>query len=249
MLKRTKLGLQHALSVQYDGLRLSSSSYDAGHRGEAVRMANAMFVLLGPSMRNHKSIVNQLEQSGTFKMISTADPRGPHGSALVAIEAVPYTSEDTGKSGWIIGAIPFGHESLRSGRLISLNEWWGEGVLRGAGASETLTRLQVVRVMRNQDGGAHLDDHIKDKTYLTVQIRGVGFQYKPSADSEEVMPVEGALEATIRQMSYEVLQALKSLVISAQVNLSHAATKGPLNTQFFKNESDRVTTGEPEGEN
>jgi hypothetical protein len=34
--------------------------------------------------------------------------------------------------------------------------------------------------MRNQDGGAHLDDHIKDKTYLTVQIHGVGFQYKPN---------------------------------------------------------------------
>jgi hypothetical protein len=45
------------------------------------------------------------------------------------------------------------------------------------------------------------------------------------------------------------LQALKSLVISAQVSLSHAATQGPLNTQFFENESDPITTGEPEGEN
>jgi hypothetical protein len=50
-------------------------------------------------------------------------------------------------------------------------------------------------------------------------------------------------------MSYEVLQALKSLVISAQVSLSHAATQGPLNTQFFEDESDPITTSEPEGEN
>jgi hypothetical protein len=215
---------------------LSSSSYDVGHRGEAVRIANAIFVLLGPSSKNHKSIVDQLGQADKLQIVSTADSRGPHGSALIAIQAVPYVAEEAGKSGWIIGAVPFGHESLHSGRRISLDEWWGEGVLRGSGEVDTLTRLQVVRVMRNQDGGAHLDDHIKDRTYLAVHLRGVGFQYKPSAESDEVVPVEGALEATIRQMAYEVLETLHSLFIAAKVTLSHAATRGPLNTLFFESE-------------
>jgi hypothetical protein len=64
----------------------------------------------------------------------------------------------------------------------------------------------------------------------------VGIQYKPSADSEEAIPVDGALEATIWQMSHEVLNALESWAISAQVMLSEAAKNGPLNTQFFQSE-------------
>jgi hypothetical protein len=33
--------------------------------------------------------------------------------------------------------------------------------------------------MRDQDGGAHLDDHIKDETYLAVYVKGTGFLYNP----------------------------------------------------------------------
>ena len=96
----------------------------------------------------------------------------------------------------------------------------------------------MVRVMRDQDGGAHLDDHIKDDVYLAVHLNGVGFEYKASADATEAKPVEGALEATVRQMAYEVLRGLQSSVLSAQVTLTEASKKGPLNTQFFEDAPD-----------
>ena len=240
MLKRTKLGLLHALRVQYQGIQLSAGALDAGHRGEAARIATAIFVLLGPSMRNHKPIIEQLGEHEKLLMISTADSRGPHGSALIAVEAIPYVAEDVNKSGYIISAVPFGHERLRDGRRISLSEWWSEGILKGVGASRMLTRLDVVRIMRDQDGGAHLDDHIKDETYLAVHLRGVGFQYKPAADSEELIPVEGALEATIRQMAYEVLDSLKSASIVASVTLAHTASKErQFQTLFFERVEDK----------
>jgi hypothetical protein len=187
-------------------------------------------------MRNHKSILEQLAYVDKIKIPSTADAKGPHGSALIATQATPYMNDLTGQSGWIISAVPFGHESLRSGRILSLLDWWNEGVLKGGGGTEVLTRLQVIRVMRDQDEGAHLDDHINDDTYIAVHLRGVGIQYKPSADSEEAIPVDGALEATIWQMSHEVLNALESWAISTQVMLSEAAKNGPLNTQFFQSE-------------
>jgi hypothetical protein len=233
MLKRTKLGILHAVSVQYDGLRLSASAFDAGHRGESVRMANALFVMLGPKMRNHTSIVEQLDRHLDLKIASTADSRGPHGSALIATVATPYVTNGLG-DGWIIAAEPFGHEALRGGRTLPINEWWEEGVLGGAGSPKILTRLQVVRVMRDQDGGAHLDDHIRDATYLAVHLRGVGMMYRPAADSEKTLPVEGALEATIRQIAEEALESLRSLFITAQITLRHAAKNGPLATQFFE---------------
>jgi len=238
MLKRTKLGLLHALLVQFDGLRLSAAMYDVGHRGEAVRMANAIFVLAGPEMRNHKSILSQLGQEATLQIPSTADSRGPHGSALIAVNVTPYMNEETGTGGWIIASEPYGHEALNNGRRIALLDWWSEGVLGGSGVADPLTRLQVVRVMRDQDGGAHLDDHIKDELYLAVHLKGVGFQFKPSADAKDTQPVDGALEATVRQMAYEVLEGLQCNALSARMTLAESSKKGPLNTQFFEESTD-----------
>jgi hypothetical protein len=234
VLKRTRLGLQYSLIVQYSGLRLSAAMYDAGHQTEAIRIANALFVLLGPDMRNHKSILAQLGAiNDQFTIPSTADSRGPHGTALIAVEAVPYTKGD-GTGGWVIDSIPFGHEALNGGRRLQVADWWSEGVLSGIGATATITRLEVTRIMRDQDGGAHLDDHIKDETYLAVYRKGAGFLYKPRADSEESLPVEGALGATVRQMAHEVLSVVRGYAISAQVSLADAAKNGPLPPQYFE---------------
>lgn len=233
MLKRTRLGLQYSLLVQYDALCLSSAMYDAGHRNEAVRIANAIFVLLGPDMRNHKPILSQLDLDGQLTIPSTADSRGPHGNALIAVEATPYSTGGE-QGGWIIESVPFGHEPLSTGRRLPVLDWWNEGVLSGIGATTTLTRLQVVRIMRDQDGGAHLDDHIKDETYLAVYVKGTGFLYKPDANSEVSLPVEGALEATVRQMAHEVLNPMRGLAHSARHALREAAKMGPLYPQYFE---------------
>jgi hypothetical protein len=91
-------------------------------------------------------------------------------------------------------------------------------------------------VLRNQDGGAHLDDHIKDATYLAAQLRGVGFQYKPNAQADSI-PVEGAIEATIRQMASEVLSSLSGLFYTAQFALREAQKRGPLSTQYFEDDA------------
>jgi hypothetical protein len=107
-------------------------------------------------------------------------------------------------------------------------------VLSGIGATATLTRLQVVRIMRDQDGGAHLDDHIKDETYLAVYMKGTGFLCKPTADSEVSLPVEGALEATVRQMAHEVLGPMRGFAHSARHALREAAKTGLLYPQYFE---------------
>lgn len=69
---RTRLGLQRALLVQYTGLKFSAALYDAGHRTEATRIANALFILLGPRSRNHLSILDQLDIAGSRLIPSTA---------------------------------------------------------------------------------------------------------------------------------------------------------------------------------
>ena len=82
---------------------------------------------------------------------------------------------------------------------------------------------------------------IKDETYLAVYVKGTGFLYKPSADSEVSLPVEGALEATVRQMAHEVLSPMRGFAHSARHALREAAKTGPLYPQYFELNSAALT--------
>ena len=188
-------------------------------------------------MKNHKCIVEQLGWADEIKISSTVGSNQQGGSPLIAVRATPHVSESAVQDGWIIRCVPYGHETLNTAPRLSLTDWWNEGVLTGSGTIKTLSRLQVIRLVRDQDGGAHLDDHIDDPTYVAVHLNGVGFRYKPTAQSEQSLPVEGAAEATIRQMAYEVIDGLESKVISARLELQHAhSQERPINTQFWKEE-------------
>ena len=63
MLKRTRYGLLRAFLQQHGALRLSASGFDFGHLAEAARLANSIFILLGPQSRTHRSIVDALDWS------------------------------------------------------------------------------------------------------------------------------------------------------------------------------------------
>lgn len=217
--------------MQYTGLKFSAALYDAGHRTEAVRIANALFILLGPHSRNHHSIVDQLDPHGARLVPSTAGHQG--GSSLIAVEATPYV-RSSGPDGYFIECTPFGRESLTSAPFLSIQSWWDEKILSGAGALDSLTRLQVVKIARDQDGGAHLDPSINNASYVAAYLKGVGYMYKPSDESEHSLPVDGAIEATIRQMAYEAIPALRSYAIAAQIDIADAANSGPLIPQYFE---------------
>lgn len=237
MIKRTKLGYLWALQVQYGGLLVSASMFDVGHTGESARMANAMYILLGPTTKNHVSIVSQLAFKEPLQITSTArsaiaDANGS--SPLAAVELVPYVRADGSSGGWIINAVANGSELLSLGARTSSDLWWSQKVLTSPVGQ--LSRLDVVRIVRDRDGGAHLDSSIAHPAYEAVLLRGVGYKYKHSAEGPE-RHVEGMIEATIRQMAAEVLHSLQSLNLTAKHELSSAVQKRPLSELLFDEET------------
>lgn len=138
-----------------------------------------------------------------------------------------------GPGGYVIECVPFGREPLSSAPHVSTQSWWDEQVLAGVGAPTSLSRLQVVKIVRDQDGGAHLDGAISDENYIAAYLKGVGYVYRPSADSEHSIPVEGAIEATIRQMAFEAVPVLRSFAVAAQIDIADASSSGPLIPQYF----------------
>jgi hypothetical protein len=145
---------------------------------------------------------------------------------------VPVPSETEGESGnWFISATPFGPLFDGSQRL-SVEDWWAQHVIRSNAGP--LSRLDVVQILRDQDGGAHVDRSIENENYLDIFKSGAGFNFHPAADAEQVMPVERAIEATIRQMAYEALHSLAFVNLMAARALQNAAEAGALSPQFFE---------------
>ncbi|MBI5260251.1 MAG: hypothetical protein HY852_00350 [Bradyrhizobium sp.] len=208
---------------QHGALRMSASNYDFGHLAEAARIANAIFILLGPPSRTHLSIVDALNWN--VGMPSTR----PNGS-LLCVECVPVEAVGARPASWFIYALPAGREAVAYPQTpLSLADWWGEKILTRPEGD--LTRLEMVRIIRDRDGGAHLDLTITSPAYKAVLLHGAGFNYRPSADQPE-QPVEHSVEAITRQIGEEVIQALKGKVLAAQLELQHLAAAG--STKLFE---------------
>jgi hypothetical protein len=218
MLKRTRFGLLRAFMQQYGALRLSASNYDFGHLAETARIANAILILLGPRSRSHLSIVEALDWE--LVMPSTR----PNGS-LLQVECIPVEAVGDKSASWFIRAMPAGREAAISDPQapLSLADWWNEIVVNRAEGS--LSRLEMIRVIRDRDGGAHLDLTITSPAYKAVLLHGAGFNYQPSA-SEPARPVEHSIEAIIRQIGNEVIRGLEAKSLAAQLESQQLAAAG-----------------------
>jgi hypothetical protein len=216
VLRRTKYGLLLAFLRQHGALRLSATSFDFGHLAEASRIASAIFILLGPKSRSHTSIVEAL--SWDVRMATTT----PSGSLMI-IECIPVEAVGERPASWFIHALPAGRDAVRGGQPLSVLDWWSEVILRSD--EGTLSRLDVVRIMRDREGGAHLDSTITSAAYKDVLLHGAGFNYQPSREAP-AQPVESSLEAIMRQIGNEVLQTLASKVLAAQLEMQQLTATG-----------------------
>jgi hypothetical protein len=104
--KLTPLGFHWALLAQYDALLLSSSAYDAGHRGEIARIANAIYILVGRGKRSHTSIIDGMGAADIL-LSSTVRPDGRgRSTALIQVEALPLHAPELGVSCWQVYMVP-----------------------------------------------------------------------------------------------------------------------------------------------
>jgi len=142
------------------------------------------------------------------------------------VECVPVEAIGDRPASWFIHALPAGRDAVTySDPPLSLADWWSEIILTRT--EGPLTRLEMVRILRDRDGGAHLDLTITSAAYKAVLLNGAGFNYRPSAEQPE-QPVEHSIEAIARQIAEEVLRALKGKVLAAQVEFQQLTAAGSI---------------------
>ena len=75
-------------------------------------------------------------------------------------------------------------------------DWWHQSVVKDAQGRE-FSRWDLVRVVANQDGGAHVDPKVDQLHYQLTRLNSLGI-------SRGETPRDSPVPATLRQIGWEV---------------------------------------------
>jgi hypothetical protein len=78
----------------------------------------------------------------------------------------------------------------------TFEDWWNQSVIRDAQRRE-FSRRDLVRVVSNQDGGAHVDPRVDEMHYQLTRLNSLGI-------SRGDRPRDSPVPATLRQIGWEV---------------------------------------------
>jgi hypothetical protein len=221
--RKTKEELEEALGRQIGHLRRSCASYDAGELSEGERLAATCYILLHDGVGRQKSLLGQLGLKSKMRFVDSdqiaalkrnglpTDPLSSIGLPLVSI----HLMENSALYVPFLGSTPFQSEA------VTFSHWW-EGEIYKNASGVTLTRKNLVFFLRSQDGGAHVDDHLRDEAYKwlatapdeRVKFLGNGRLAMSMAGQDQSLGsgvvVKNAHWASMRQIAWEVDQSLKS---------------------------------------
>jgi hypothetical protein len=202
-MRRKKEDLWNAFFAQRLSLTLSISSFDTGMMFEAARIANAIFLLVGRGMRNHVSILDQLELQDKIKFIAS---NGEHttGSPLAVIRLVNISPDN-----WMIEAEPTGRGYFEP-KPLQFNDWWQQKILDSDGTK--LTRNDLVRIIRDKDGGSHYDPEVTDPKARSLLEGNLGLYYQSGDGVRRVVP--WGLHVIVRKVGEELRESIKYLELS-----------------------------------
>lgn len=197
-IRQTYNDLNRHLNEQLGFLKRSAASYDTGYQDEAKRLAVSIRVLVHDTERSI-SLLTQLNMKDIL-FLDTSIPDKP-GNILPYCGLIQMAF---GPSGALY--LPFLDDPNPDGpaRKSTFNDWWDLPVFR-TGENRILSRKDLILIISNQDGGAHVDPSLNE-TYAEL-TRGPGMMwiYEGEKESYKVRPPE---LAAVRQIAHEVIKTL-----------------------------------------
>ena len=211
--KRTIEELEEFIKPQVHFLTKSSSEYDNGDVLEAIRIAGHLRTLL----LGDTALLHQLDMRDSLFVYDTAMPRGAFGgiklgsgsstasrglivaptpnsfySGLVCKEIQPD------KDGIIFMKCSAWCEPMHLHKKISFQEWW-ETVVFDDHKDYKLTRKDIISLVANKDGYAHVNDNPPLKYLVFKNSDIVGLDINGEILKAENIPIY----PTVRQIAFE----------------------------------------------
>ena len=185
------------LEEQIAFLQNSAIQFDEGNHFEAKRMAVTIRVLIYDGGKG-TSLLGQMRLSKKMRFLSTAI-RFDEKNLLTQQCLLQMVVDD--KSARFEPVLKDG-----VGRLLKLNEWKNEIVICDLNR-RTYTRWDLINLLANKDGGAHVDKNIDDKLLPLKDPTISGWYIRDDAGKE--IPVKNDIVyCSMRQMTFEMLKSL-----------------------------------------
>jgi hypothetical protein len=195
MIKTSKM-LQDHLKSQLKFIENSSSLYDQGNEEEAQRLAVSIRVIFHDT-RNSTSLLKQMQIKNNIFLISSS-------SQYIPVNLVAYNG--------IVGMRSTGEyiplcnmDDQSSNKWHLFEDWWNELIVNDN--AYTFSRKDIVLMIANKDGGAHVDGEIDDGYANLAYNNSLGWMY--SDGTQEYPFTNNAAYATVRQIAHEVLISLR----------------------------------------
>lgn len=186
------------LMEQIQFLQSSAKLYDLGHEAEAKRLAVTIRVLLYDT-NDSKSLLGQMQLKKKMKFVSTAQKY----SATNLLTQQCLLSMTLSNQGIEYNPL---FENGNRYRMLSCRDWGFEVIFCDI-HRKLYRRKDLIQLLANMDGGAHVDEEISDD-YSGLKSRDltgwVSIDPTKNISSQRNDPVY----ASMRQMTFEVLQSL-----------------------------------------
>lgn len=186
------------LKEQISFLQSSAKLYDLGTEIEAKRMAVVLRVLLYDT-KDSASLLGQMRLKKKMKFVSTAQKYDP--TNLLSQQCLLSMTLDS--SGGHFNPL---FENDNRYRLIPCRDWGFEIVFSDI-HRKTYRRKDLIQLLANMDGGAHVDAEISDD-YSGLKSQDLTGWTFHGADGTSKPLNNDPVYASMRQMTFEVLQSL-----------------------------------------
>jgi hypothetical protein len=162
-------------------------------------------VILHDAKRRTVSLLTQIGVKEKIPFVSSAVPVNPN-NLLAEMPLVMVRLTDHGADYLPLCSVGGGPIPPRQ---MSFDEWWNEPIFTDR-QKATLSRRTLVQTLRDQEGGSHFDDEIKDAIYRAVAYdNAAGWLHgPPGGPGKPINP--GPHFASMRQIAWEIEQSLSS---------------------------------------
>lgn len=211
---RSDSDLVRQLHEQLEFLEASAHSYDEGRYHEAKRLATTTRILCHQT-KSSNSLLGQLDLVSRLRFVNTNSMSAEAEGLRDASREPTMNYVTIFESGLApAGGHPTGLTALRERAQrhepLPFESWWNADVLRDS-PHTLLGRRDIVLLLANKDGGAHVDPVLDDR-YETLSRRfGLGtFGYRMADGTEVVIDTNPALPV-MRQIAYELVETLRPI--------------------------------------
>lgn len=196
-IRRTALECLEHYELIIRRIRKLSADFDSKDLIDPGSMAQQQRLLfIEPSVRSGgRSVMNLIGVTNAQRILSTV----PQKISERTISSIGFLGLrfSEGEANWYA---PVG-DTKGAQNLLTTEKWLEEPIFKTG--SITFTRLKLIKVIADKEGGAHLDPSIDPEYYEIARGNGAGWTFF-FGDKEEI-PLGDLFPAMLRQLCYEVL--------------------------------------------